>query len=646
MKYTILTSSLLASALILQGCGGGGSGDTTTSTTTVTSDTTTTVLPSTTLSVLDGTSNTVPVADEMSVSVVSGASVSITLSGTDADGDALTYRVVSNPLFGTLSGTVPNLTYTSANGYVGLDSLTYVVNDGTIDSEAKAVHIEVTNNAISTVSVSGTITYDYVPPNSDYIGLNYAGTTQKPTPFIVVEAVDANNNTLAAGVTDSNGNYALDVPQNSSVKIRARAQMLRSDTVIWDVKVLDNTNSYALYVMEGSFFTTTTSDSTGHNLRADSGWGTNSYVSERTAAPFAMLDSVYHSITKVLTANENTVFEPLKINWSIKNNAYDNDIENGEIGTSYYTENNLFILGDADGGVTSDTDEYDDHVIAHEWAHYYEDTFSRSDSVGGIHSDGDILDIRVAFGEGWGNAFSAIALNNPVYFDTFGTSQSNGFNFNMETETKNNPGWYSEGSVQRIIYDLYDSNDDGPDVLSLGFTPLHQVFTGAQKNTSVFTSIFTFINAIKNENLADASTIDSIVSDEDIAVITDIYGSGRTNLPNQTPLYVDLSVGTPLTFCPGYDYGVYNKLGNRKYIRFNIDTAATYTIMVQKSNTASTTNPDFYLHNVSDHTMVYWGEDATNDQEQTSLSLAQASYLLDVYDYAGTSGACFSISVN
>lgn len=417
--------------------------------------------------------------------------------------------------------------------------------------------------------------------------------------------------------------------------------MRRSDSVIWDVKVVDNTQSDALYVMEGSFATSGTTGSR-RDLHADSGWGTNSYSSERTAAPFAMLDSVYRSMKKILSADANAVFEPLQVNWSVNNKASYGDTNNGDIGTTYYSANNLFILGDAD----SDTDEYDDHIIAHEWAHYYEDTFSRSDSVGGSHSDGDRLDIRVAFGEGWGNAFSAIALDDPVYFDTNGLGQANGFYFSMENETKNNPGWYSEGSIQRILYDLYDSQNDGDDLLSLGFGPLHRVFTGAQKNTPVFTSLFTFITYMKNENPGSVSAIESIVSGESIAEITDIYGNGRSNLADATPLYFDMSVGTAVTVCPSYDYGTYNMLGNRKYIRFNVDAGANYTVKVEKSNQAAVTDPDFYLFNVSDHTLVYEGEDTVDDLEQTNLNLPAASYLLDLYDYAGTAGACFSISVN
>ncbi|HIE44744.1 MAG TPA: hypothetical protein EYP87_00890, partial [Flavobacteriaceae bacterium] len=77
--------------------------------------------------------------------------------------------------------------------------------------------------------------------------------------------------------------------------------------------------------------------------------------------------------------------------------------------------------------------------------------------------------IVVAFGEGWGNALSAIATDDPIYFDTAGHNQSSGWFMDIENASHSNPGWFSEASIQRILYDLYDANDDGSDNLSLGF---------------------------------------------------------------------------------------------------------------------------------------------------------------------------------
>ncbi len=127
------------------------------------------------------------------------------------------------------------------------------------------------------------------------------------------------------------------------------------------------------------------------------------------AAPFAILDSIYQAMKKVRDADSSAVFPKLKANWSIYNvpagTGSEYELRSGLIGTTHFDgDGNLYILGDAD----SDTDEYDDHVIIHEWGHYFEQSFSRADSIGGPHGSGDRLDIRVAFGEGWENAFSAI----------------------------------------------------------------------------------------------------------------------------------------------------------------------------------------------------------------------------------------------
>jgi len=88
--------------------------------------------------------NDAPVAQAQSVTVGEGASVPVTLAGTDADGDAMTYAIVMAPAHGTLSGTGAEFTYTAAVGYAGADAFTFVANDGTVDSAEATVSITVT----------------------------------------------------------------------------------------------------------------------------------------------------------------------------------------------------------------------------------------------------------------------------------------------------------------------------------------------------------------------------------------------------------------------------------------------------------------------------------------------------------------------
>jgi hypothetical protein len=87
--------------------------------------------------------NDAPVADAQSVSVDEDGSVAIDLTGSDLDGDGLTYAVVTPPTNGSLSGTIPNLTYTPNANFNGSDSFTFTVTDGTATSTAATVSITV-----------------------------------------------------------------------------------------------------------------------------------------------------------------------------------------------------------------------------------------------------------------------------------------------------------------------------------------------------------------------------------------------------------------------------------------------------------------------------------------------------------------------
>jgi gliding motility-associated-like protein len=87
--------------------------------------------------------NDAPVADDQSVTTDEDTQVTITLTATDGDEDALTWTIVTQPAHGTLSGTAPDLTYTPGLNYNGSDSFTFTVNDGLLTSNTAIVTITV-----------------------------------------------------------------------------------------------------------------------------------------------------------------------------------------------------------------------------------------------------------------------------------------------------------------------------------------------------------------------------------------------------------------------------------------------------------------------------------------------------------------------
>jgi PKD repeat protein len=87
--------------------------------------------------------NAPPVAQSQSLVTNAGQPLAVTLVATDRDGDPLTYSITAGPQHGSLAGTVPNLTYTPAPGYVGRDLFTFKVNDGHMDSSPASISIRV-----------------------------------------------------------------------------------------------------------------------------------------------------------------------------------------------------------------------------------------------------------------------------------------------------------------------------------------------------------------------------------------------------------------------------------------------------------------------------------------------------------------------
>ena len=79
-----------------------------------------------------------------------GTAVSIPLTCTDPDGDALTLSKVTDPAHGTLGAidqAAKTVTYTPNGGYFGPDSFTYKASDGTASSAPATVSITVTRPA-------------------------------------------------------------------------------------------------------------------------------------------------------------------------------------------------------------------------------------------------------------------------------------------------------------------------------------------------------------------------------------------------------------------------------------------------------------------------------------------------------------------
>ncbi len=532
----------------------------------------------------------------------------------------------------------------------------------------------------SSVTISGQVTFDKVPHNtaagvsSNIVrsSLNYNAITQEPVRGVIVQAVNGAGTVLDTTTTDASGNYSVTVDSSTSVRIQARSEMQQTTGATWDIQVLDNTSGNAIYVLAGSLTDSGTANST-RNLNAGSGWNGSGYTSDaaRAAAPFSILDAIYQAVTTIAAVDTDVVFPELDVLWSVNNVDAPGNVAIGQIGTSSYSRTaggtpTIRILGDENG----DTDEYDVSVIVHEFGHYFEDQLSRSDSPGGPHSVENRLDSRLAFGEGWGNAFAGMILGDPVYRDTSGAQQSDGFAFSVEadlttaTGTSRDQGWFNEGSVQQILYDIFDSTNDGADTISGGFAPLYNAFTDpAYINNVDFTTIFAFADRVRSEASVSGTALDALLTAEDING-SGPQGTGETNIggvAQSIPVYNTVTVGgAPITVCSTALNGESNKHGVREFISVTLaSTGAVTMTATEVSGPATTTDPDFQiweqgrLFSSDSRGQDRRSQSSADGSEVWTGTLDAGTYAIDIYDCnnagcnpAGVADSCFSFTVN
>jgi len=506
----------------------------------------------------------------------------------------------------------------------------------------------------TSVTISGKIQFDLVPLNTTTNGLDYANTVVSPARGVTVQAVDSANAVLVSTQTNASGDYSVEVDPNTQVRIRALAEMVSTTGAQWDVKVIDNTSNNALYVLQGTLTDSGVANSS-RTLTADSGWGGSSYTTARQAGPFAILNPIYDSLQKMAAADPDIVMPLVNFNWSVNNTATSSgNNATGAIGTSFYTNGNIFILGDDD----DDTDEYDDHVVVHEWGHYFEDRLSRSDSIGGSHGGGDRLDPRVAFGEGFGNALSGMMTDDPVYRDSSRARQAQGFSIDVESNVNSNEGWFNEGSVQSILYDIYDSNSDGTDNVSAGFAPIYNTLVSASyTGTPYFTTIFHFAEQYKMMNSGDSAGVDALLAEQSING-TGPTGSGESNsgsITGSLPVYKQASVGGgAVEVCSNDTAGTYNKLGNRAYVEVTPTTTGSHTVTMSRTSGATNRDPDFDIYNMGITSSAFSSRGGTVDSESWSGTLtAGTTYIIDAYDATNVfqgqtspaGAACYNLTV-
>ncbi len=474
-------------------------------------------------------------------------------------------------------------------------------------------------------TLTGRVTYDFVParyvPGSGGT-LFFNQTIPKPVRNGVVRVVEGTT-VLVSTNTAADGSYTLAFtagPGALQVQVLART----GSPVI---QVEDNTASNVTWAIGSAL----TAGATTLDLHAGSGWTGTTFGPDRRAAPFAILDSMYTAARAFIAVRPSANFPTLKVNWSPNNAPQDGNKAIGQISTSHFDsqENEIYVLG----LVGADIDEFDSHVIVHEWGHYFEENMARSDSPGGPHGRGDVLDPRIAFGEAWGTAVAAMVLPETMYTDSLWSSGTL-LAWGYDAETIPNPtddptpNAFSENAVLRAVYDLYDSTADGPhDQVGVGLAVVYDVLTGPQKMTDAVTTLASFVTGLKAQPGANAAGINAVLAKYMVGPVTSDFGAGDNNLTGMfTP--------APIPFTGSIGLGGGFPSNSYQQNQYYVFTGTGRTVIVRSNSTQ-----DVWIAAFRRGAYAGWADATTTGVETISFpTISGATYVVVLQGYGQVSG--------
>lgn len=467
--------------------------------------------------------------------------------------------------------------------------------------------------AAQTTTFRGSILYEKIPAGRD--GLQLDQPVRTAASGVRVEVVALPGRTvLGSGFTDEKGAYTIRARPAGRGQVYVRALAQTENATV--VRVGDR----AEFSMVSESFAVGRERAISTDLLATD--------ASRVAGAFNIAVTIWRANALVHSAGGNVALPRVEIHWDTTYAG----------GTFFRPREGVAFINGARG---RDSDEFDDHVIAHEYGHFLMSSFSRESSPGGSHGFGEKLDPRLAWSEGWGNFFGAAATGNPHYIDTGAARGRQVVLVSMDLEndvpTGDRPGIWSEHSVGSLLWDWFDDAAEGPDSVALGFAPLWNALTELGKEPDVYLLRFARILAAAAKpgdalqaGLA-ARGIDYPVTAEPPAA--DLFPEA---LPSGTQVrgMVD-SRSTRRS----------NLWGSSAHYGFVVDAAAqvTITLKIVDARDEDRADLDLYLYDAAGELVE--GSDEVNgvgDSERIARQLEPGYYRVEVRSWSNPSGARLS----
>lgn len=327
--------------------------------------------------------------------------------------------------------------------------------------------------------VTGTVYYEKANVNVGSRTLSSFSTNTYIT-YAKVQLIDFDDNIVAEGATNADGEYKVDIPaefQFSQLKVRVLTESSEDKTPF---AVMKHSFSREVYAVESEPFIGKTVALTITATRS-SGLAGAFNIFQQTMRGFKFVQE---------KAEPNSQFPELDIHWE-----KDQDGRGCTCFIKGVFSNLINIRG------LSDPEEFDDSVVLHELGHYMHDAFGDSDSPGGPHniscSVNQVIDPRLAWSEGWASGFAQMVLKDSRYIDT---NIGGGFLLDLEYPCTVQQGPYSEYVISSMYWDLYDGNKNGAptrdgDTINLTFKQIWDALKATRGSSTDLGDYYTALRA-------------------------------------------------------------------------------------------------------------------------------------------------------
>lgn len=298
----------------------------------------------------------------------------------------------------------------------------------------------------NTITVKGRLTYKYKNSMSD---------TEKTAPLknftvILYDKDIFSSEKLGETKTDSNGNFVFK-------SINTDDGWLGGGVDLYFVVKAEDEFSYVVERSLSNKVLDYTSDQVD-NVTTDYDFGE---VNIGLNAPFHIVNTIRKAAEVWMAGKPDFDCKPPKVKVVWKDDSYSGGTRCGK--------DTMYIQS-----IKTDTDEWDQTVIWHEYGHFLMSNFAEQPKgAGGSHNAIGVYNKGLAYSEGWATYFGQYVDGTPNYRDS---NASGGIYNEIETPNPDVPNEGNEYANAATLWDITDTVNESHDKLSESFTLVQNVF--------------------------------------------------------------------------------------------------------------------------------------------------------------------------